>query len=463
MPPRPTELSASGEAAWQSLHQHAEWAKDPWLAWVFTDHPPTATELRRRLERQSMAPLRLLELRAAEDVERILKALLSGPRPEGHVWVRAAGAEDAARAAWVNLHLRLNERREPLRQRLPGGLVLQAPRSWKAAAREAAPDLWSVRSLVLEPGAPQPTPARLVEGPRSERVPEPVDAELAETGLGKALRAGDRVAEAMARTRLAQARLAEGRPGDAREQAVLAVEAAPQGEVKAQALGALADAERDLEDAAAAETHYAQALEQVGEGGGRDAVWWGIKRAGLLEQAGLLEDALGAARDAVGRARGLGEAAARDLSVALNTAGHVMRLRGRLEEAHAADVESLALCRALRSQLGEQPQVLRDLSVSLDNVGGVSRDLGRLEEAQASYEESLRLRRALRTVLGEQPQVLRDLAVSLGRLSQVSPASEAQVPAHECLATAEALHHLAPTPGSERLLAWARSLLSDSE
>src|SRR5439155_26283964 len=53
-------------------------------------------------------------------------------------------------AAWDDFLLRVNERRDALRRHLKGGLVLAAPPDIKARARDAAPDLWSVRSLVLE-------------------------------------------------------------------------------------------------------------------------------------------------------------------------------------------------------------------------------------------------------------------------------------------------------------------------
>jgi hypothetical protein len=53
--------------------------------------------------------------------------------------------------------MRANERRERIFRHLSGGLVFAAPPEIKPRVRNAAPDLWSLRSLVLEL---DPTPAR---------------------------------------------------------------------------------------------------------------------------------------------------------------------------------------------------------------------------------------------------------------------------------------------------------------
>ena len=48
------------------------------------------------------------------------------------------------------IFLRANERRDAMRRHLGGGLILAAPPEVEPRARDAAPDLWSVRSLVLD-------------------------------------------------------------------------------------------------------------------------------------------------------------------------------------------------------------------------------------------------------------------------------------------------------------------------
>ncbi|RME24594.1 MAG: hypothetical protein D6798_10845, partial [Deltaproteobacteria bacterium] len=208
MAPHPIELSASGEAAWQSLRQHVEWAEGFWLAWVFTDHPPTAEELRRRLAAASIHPMQVFDLQEQADVARILRGLLADePAPEGHVWVRCretTGDSAGLRQAWTELHLRLNERREALRTRLRAGLILAGPRAWKADARDAAPDLWSIRSLVLEADATVPVRSGTADRSRqAHQVRAPASARLARRALQRALKSADPAAEAVARTRLA--------------------------------------------------------------------------------------------------------------------------------------------------------------------------------------------------------------------------------------------------------------------
>ncbi len=137
-------------------------------------------------------------------------------------------------------------------------------------------------------------------------------------------------------------------------------------------------------------------------------------------------DALAAYRESLALCRqlrsalGEGPQVLRDLSVSLNKVGDAENAAGRGEAALEAYRESLALRRQLRSALGEGPQVLRDLSVSLDNVGDAENAAGRGEAALEAYRESLALCRQLRSALGEGPQVLDDLAVSLERLGTLA-------------------------------------------
>src|SRR5690606_18636049 len=78
--------------------------------------------------------------------------------------------------AWIQLILRTNERRELLRERLQGGLVLVMHPALKPDVRTAGPDLWSIRSVVFElppgnqaslvptlPPPPPPLPSRFAD------------------------------------------------------------------------------------------------------------------------------------------------------------------------------------------------------------------------------------------------------------------------------------------------------------
>ena len=422
MNPPPADLSPSAEASWQTLRQHAEWARGAWLVWLFTDEDRVRAALRERLGGLSVGGLRLLELRGPDDVDGLLRTLLTERPSSLHTWLQATGSSPAVRQAWIRLHLRLNERRERLRAHLPGGLVLAAPLAWKADTRNAAPDLWSVRSLVLEPEAQ--VVGRLSREPADSSVrarPDhpPEDRELAELGLKRALAAQNPQAEAVARTRLARALLDQGEVGEAREHAALAVAVAPEGRVKARALATLAETEETLGDPVAAEAHLGQALAHTGEGGGAEAAWWAIRRAVLLGQAWRWEEALVVAQEAVRRARGATEEDDRALPGALVEVGRALGQLGNLAEARDAYTESLSLARARHEALGDQPEVLRDLSVSLERLGDIEQELGNLTNAREAFAEGLAHCRTLREVLGDQAEVLRDLSVCLNRLGDI--------------------------------------------
>ena len=87
---------------------------------------------------------------------------------EGLVWVEAVRDDDSPgsldepgpwTAAWDQLLLLLNERRDALLRHLEGGLMMVAPTAVKPRARVAAPDLWSIRAVVIE------LPAQVVDPP----------------------------------------------------------------------------------------------------------------------------------------------------------------------------------------------------------------------------------------------------------------------------------------------------------
>lgn len=85
-----------------------------------------------------------------------LAARLAQERSAGLHWVLTDGGLGEA-AAWESatgkLLLALNERREVYRKHLRGGLVLEGNEDLKRQVRTLAPDLFSIRSFVLEPGA----------------------------------------------------------------------------------------------------------------------------------------------------------------------------------------------------------------------------------------------------------------------------------------------------------------------
>lgn len=167
LPKKPSlaPLAAQGEEEWQRLEKQLEWTNGFWLGVVFTASPSMARSLRNR-SRQKLGQLgksfHLFLQPSPDDLgEEAPKILLGADTPAADcIWLETAAVDPPLpvdddpgpwTSAWENLLLRLNEHRDRLRRRLHGGLVLVMPPSLKTRFHRAAPDLWSIRSLVLEP------------------------------------------------------------------------------------------------------------------------------------------------------------------------------------------------------------------------------------------------------------------------------------------------------------------------
>ncbi len=157
-------LGREGEAEWWRLRRQLDLAELFWLGFLFTADPLVAAVLRRRTaDVLRSSALTLLELRPTtpEMLQASLVELLQAPTHGiGCVWLEALRTDRTGETAgqwstaWAALLLRLNERRDRLRRRLPCGLLLVMPTGFKDLARRAAPDFWSVRGMVLEPRSP---------------------------------------------------------------------------------------------------------------------------------------------------------------------------------------------------------------------------------------------------------------------------------------------------------------------
>ncbi len=159
-------LGYQGEPEWRRLKKQIEWAERFWLGALFTTSPLMTTAFRRRtrelLSRLDLS-FHLIRPTSPEELRVALIPLFSEDlQTTDCVWLEApeidlppSAAERAGpwAAAWEDFLARLNERRDRLRRHLRGGLMLAAPSLLKPRFREVAPDLWSVRELVLEPMA----------------------------------------------------------------------------------------------------------------------------------------------------------------------------------------------------------------------------------------------------------------------------------------------------------------------
>ena len=456
-----TILDPAAEAEWQILRRQIELAAGFWLGFIFCPSPRPVAVLRRRVEqiyRLHASQVRLLRPSAPEELREILPRLLEPESVEaGCIWVEAIHLDASTftdekpgpwATAWDWTLMRTNEHREVLRRRLNGGLVYAAPPQWKPRARIAAPDLWSIRSLVLDlpasaGGLPDADRRDAVE--RESAVPDPsfdtaidVDFALAEARRIEGKPKYDPRSHARVLLRAVEGLLARNRTGEAVETAHRALrilrDAPDPGRLLPEALMRTGEAERADGDFAAAETHLDEAvsgwksfIDRNGESPQtlRDLSISMGSLGDVRRKSGALATATEAFEESLVLHRRLLEAmgetpqALRDLFVILGRVGDVRLERGELAAATEAFEESLALARRLLEAMGETPRSLRDLSVSFERLGDVRRESGELAAATAEFEESLALTRRRLEAFGETPQALRDLSVILGRVGDV--------------------------------------------
>ena len=456
-------LDPAAEAEWQVLRRQIEFATEFWLGFIFCPSPLPVAALRRRAEQlyqlqgtqvQLVRPTRPGELRD------LLPRLLA---PEyaaaGCIWVEAVHLDASTftddvpgpwAEAWDWTLMRTNEHREVLRRRLNGGLVYAVPPQWKPRTRNAAPDLWSIRALVVD------LPARdgrqganrldtlkgqsTLPDSRAGTAPD-VDFALAEARRIKGKQRYDPLSHARTLLRAVEGLLAQDQDGAASKAVARAHEALDilravpdPGRLLAEALVWAGAAERADGDLAAAAEHLSESvrgwksiLETHGESAPTvRALSFSLNGIGDVQRdSGDLSTATAAFEESLALNRRLLEVygetpqGLRDLSISLSKVGDVRLESGDLSMATAAFEESLALSRRLLEKYGETPQGLRDMSISLHRIGDVRRESGDLSMATAAFEESLALSRRLLEVYGETPQGLRDLSISLDRIGDV--------------------------------------------
>jgi hypothetical protein len=150
---------------WQKLMAHFDWAEGFSLVVLFVPDAEGAAVRRRALERylaskgKSLVPVTFND---PEELKLLANRLfdLDAPADAGAVWVEAVIYEtderfDQWEAAWREGAARLNQYRNPLRRKFRIPLVFVAAPWTQPVLRNMAPDLWSVRALVIniEPGA----------------------------------------------------------------------------------------------------------------------------------------------------------------------------------------------------------------------------------------------------------------------------------------------------------------------
>lgn len=459
---------------WQRLRRQYELAEGFWLGFIFSPSPRTVVELRRQVERmlRSRRPwwmfrhrfqrLMLIQPTSPDELRNMLPRLFDAKAARaGHVWVEAVHVDSALQAAtendpgpwtiaWDWLMMRANERRDALRRHLTGGVVFAVPCEWKSRVRDAAPDLWSVRSLVLDvPGVPDvggavragwapngpdlytPRPPMSPSGASTD-----VDFALAEANRIKHARRYRALARAPLLLRAAEGLLARRRSGEAAE-------------VAREAVGLLRSEQRpnnmapDLLPEALTLEGYAE--EAAGNLGIADA---------------RFEEAVGLWRVRV--AHGKMARSLRDLSGGLDRLGIVRREAGDLFGARAAFEESVAYCRQAVQAMSSTPPLLRDLAAGLARLGEVLWRIGDLGGALTVFEESVVLSRRL---VRATPQSRRDLVIGLdglGRvLAETGNLAKGAAAFEESVAVCRELVAQAETPDTLRALSARLAQLGD--
>jgi tetratricopeptide (TPR) repeat protein len=153
-------LSEHSEKEWGRMQRVLEMSAGFWLGFVFSPAARDAFALQMLAEELTEAKGLSFVTFTPKEPQELATAyqFISSPSVEhaGCIWVRSMrldsllGESRPWQDAWDQLFLRINERRDLLRKRLKGGLVFAAPVDIKPRVRNAAPDFWSVRDLVID-------------------------------------------------------------------------------------------------------------------------------------------------------------------------------------------------------------------------------------------------------------------------------------------------------------------------
>lgn len=271
----PGALGPSAEQAWSDLRQHTEWVEGFWLAWLFTGYEWLVHEYEERMlallsERGAFQIV--LRPRTPEEVRTLLEEIFTEKtRAASCVWVEILIADVQGdrpgpwTEAWDWLMMRANERRGALSGHLSGGLIFAGAPPFKGRTAAAAPDLWSIRSLMLEPAPPAAADFfnALLASMKSEASHYTPDVELALAQAERMHAQGHRAAEAAMLERAAWGFWVRRNDAEVIKQASKAMEAAgdDNDDVRFRAQVLLVMAEIARGNPAAAATHVSQLLD----------------------------------------------------------------------------------------------------------------------------------------------------------------------------------------------------------
>ena len=413
-------------SAVETLEAHLAWAQGSWLGFAFADDAGAVRQLAEAV--RSHAPgANLLAPRTPQELREGVARLIDQP-PAKLTWLVACF--DLAAEPWEEAAdwflMRSNERRQPLLDHLGGGLLIALPRAYRARVARAAPDLWSVRALVLDL---PPSPAPLLPQPPVQRR---IDALLRRLGFQARMRSDPWHAEIRARQET-----------DRRQAARAIAAALPQLEVR---MGpplrvgmppgeAVASLQIDLDAPLPPEVHELAPDPTLEPSDPLGSVDESLRTAAATWSQGWASETLELAERAV---EGLGEGRPDDdrrMASALELGARARRELGDPPGALEALHRAVHLRRRLLGLHGaDRPQRQRELARALSLRGQVLLAGPRPTEAESDLQEALGLRTAL-AQWSDDPETLGELALSHSLLADLHVAIAA-VP--EDLRTAEA-------------------------
>ncbi len=351
-------------AEWQKLLTHLEWRQG--FAFILLTVPDDlgAEICRQALEQQlRQANQRLLNLRCETSAQLAnLTEQLLELHPEtdvGAIWVEAVVAEAVPRFAewrdgWREFLARVNRYRNVLQRQFEAPLFFVGPNWMPPVVREVAPDLWSVRTLIVHIEADAPATA---EPFATARAAESVETLLAQPGLDPelALQSAERLrGQAGQETLLASLLHRAGRSflntsAWQKAETVLAEAANLRRRFATESAGDLADVLFDLSQTQQRQYHYDNAIATVQEA------------AGLYGQIGSLQGEANCIRS-------LGD-------IALRRSDH--------EQARARYEQALPLYQRIGDVLGE--------ANCIKSLGDIALERSDHEQARSRYEQALEL------------------------------------------------------------------------
>ncbi len=434
MSERPTHaahLDPAGESEWARFRRHLDLAHGFWLTFLFA---ASAADVRvfeqrtKRILRNGARTQKVLAPRTPQELESAPLEILQRKRSDalGCIWVDAVYADPPGQdgewaRAWIAALLALNQSRQRLREQLRCGLIIAAPAWLKPRVREAAPDLWSIRTLVIELAGPTAIPS---EGDQAIAAP---DSGAEAVSARSPMLAGEGAPtdrSAIERLRRVYRLLSEQHIAEAVElghDIVGRARARGQNDVLAAALVAVGRAERMSGDGASALDHLEEALE-LGVSDVRERVMLLHDIGYLSLNSGLLQRAADAMEQRVTLCRQRATDAPGEVQAQMELANSLLWLAvvhsrmGSLDSTVAACQEAADIVRSVLIADGGSADTLNTLALTLNNLGSARRNRGEAAAASASYQEAVEVARRAIAAHGETQQTLATLALTLNNV-----------------------------------------------